>query len=223
MKLTLLLCLTIALASSSLSHQFGVRLEDVKELTFRKDVWTKNVRDPPTTQLVFAGGNARRNTSQIKQVRCVNLGDDWNCTVANLDPVLNFTKVSINCEGATHSDDENVLLESCYLEYNLNFMPVVKLIDLTNTTPLVNVTNDTDDTCLADNFTRDDIFYPFSELSDDPETQKIMLLTTAIALSLLILMCGNCNCESKKQYVVDNAEDASGDSEGSDDAEELRM
>lgn len=241
MKLAFLLLLAIALASIVDGHQYGVRLQDLNELTFRKDIWTKNVRDPPTTQLIYAGGNARRNATQVRLVKCVNTGDDWNCT-ANLDPVLNFTKLTINCEGATHSDDEYILPESCYLEYELNFMPIVQLGNITSPTKpvnLTNMTNLTNDTCPAfDNLTfwpfyelyNDSDTYPvfenltfwsFDEFYDNPLMQSVMLWVLVVASVVFMFLC-NCSCgksDNDQKQVVDNEEDAS----ESEESEELKM
>lgn len=205
MKLAFLLFFVLAFASTINGHQYGVRLQDLSELTFRKDIWTKIVREPPTTQLVFVGGNARRNMSQVKFVKCLNTGDDWNCTVSNLDPVLNFTKTSINCEGATHPDDEYILPESCYLEYELNYMPVVQLGNITKSTNPDNATEW--DMCY--DFDYNLTFWPFNEFTDDPDVQKVMLFSSVVTFTVLLFVCNCCNCHKKRQ-VVDNAEDASG-------------
>jgi len=218
MKLAFLLFFVIALTSIVNGHQYGVRLQDTPELTFRKDIWTKNVKEPSTTQLVFIGGNARRNVSQMKFVKCLNTGNDWDCTVNNLDPVLNFTKVAINCEGANYADDEYILPESCYLEYELNYMPVVQLGNMTKSTRPVNTSNDTDMCCDLD---YDLSFWPFNELSDDPDTQKVMLFSSIVSFVVVMFTFNCCNCNNKKRYVVDNAEEAS-ESDSSEN-EELKM
>ena len=218
MKLAFLLLFVFALASIVNGHQYGVRLQDLPELTFRKDIWTKNVKDPSTTQLVFVGGNARRNVSQVKFVKCINTGDDWNCTVNNLDSVLNFTKTSINCEGANYPDDEYILIESCYLEYELNYMPVVQLGNITKITNVVNVTAEKD---MCYDFDFPSTIWPFNELSDDPDTQKVMLFTSVVFFVTLMFTFNCCNCNNKKRYVVDNAEEAS-ESDSSEN-EEFKM
>lgn len=223
MKLAFLLLIAIACISC---HQLGVRLEDLKELTFRKDIWTKNIRMPSSPQLIYAGGDARRNISQVRLVKCVNTDNDWNCT-ANLDPVLNFTKVSINCEGANHLDDDNILVESCYLEYNLNYFPVICLGNKTKPTNITNTTNVTILPIFETNysFQCNGTFWPFNQLSDDPHTQQMLLLGTTFTFVVTLLIC-NCekyNGDSDKKQVVDNAEDASSDSERSEESEELKM
>lgn len=210
MKLAFLLVFAFALTSVVNSHQLGVRLQDIQELTFRKDIWTKNVRDPTTTQLVFVGGNARRNISQVKYVKCLNTSDNWNCTVNNLDPVFNFTMTTINCEGASYQYDEYILPESCYLEYELNYMSVIQLGNVTKSTNSVNVT----DSYMYYDFT----CWLFNDFTDNPDIKQDILFGSVASFVVVLLVCNCCNCNNKKRQVIDNAEEAS-ESDGDENEE----
>ena len=137
-------------------------------------------------------------------------------TLVNL--VLNFTKTSINCEGATYPDDEYILPESCYLEYELNYMPIVQLGNITKITNVVNVTAEKD---MCYDFDFPSTIWPFNELSDDPDTQKVMLFTSVVFFVTIFFTFNCCNCNNKKRYVVDNAEEAS-ESDSSEN-EEFKM
>lgn len=166
----------------------GIRFQDIKEFTFRKDVWTSNVKQPSTLQLLFVGGNARRNISQVKTVKCVNNNNKWNCIPYNLNPVLNFSAMSINCEDVEYNE-EYVYPNSCYLEYTLNYMPDVKLEKQTN---LKQYSNQTD----------------FETYPDNQYGQLLKRVFAFMFCVILSVIFNACCLRPRGRFVVDNAEDA---------------
>ena len=74
-------------------------------------------------QLSCVGGSGRGGGHQPRVVQCYNRGWDgqavqWECK-ADLNTKVRFGKVEVSCEGYYHKEDENILVGSCGLQYEL--------------------------------------------------------------------------------------------------------
>lgn len=105
-------------------HAFdGTDLGNVKSLTFQKGLFTVAQRGATIHQLRCVGGNAC-NKYEPDVVQCTNVGSDgrdyqWKCE-ASLPEEYSFGTTTVSCEGFESSDDSNILVGSCGLEYTLN-------------------------------------------------------------------------------------------------------
>jgi len=100
-----------------------IRLTDVSVLTFQQGKYTIGRRVAPVLQLKRIGGSAPYHF-EADTVQCVNKGHDgrsvqWKCETELADH-LKLGRVEVVCEGYDYSEDPNVLVGSCGLEYEVN-------------------------------------------------------------------------------------------------------
>ena len=120
------LLVTVAIAASHERPQLPlspdkVALSDIKVLTFTAGEMTAHRRVSAIEQLKCHRGcqYGRPDTAQ-----CTNLGTDgklprWQCEAPVPDGVF-FSRVDVSCEGYQNSQDTNVLVGSCALNYQLS-------------------------------------------------------------------------------------------------------
>lgn len=102
----------------------AIRLENIKALTFYKDVETTHRRVPALPQLACVAGSGCPYYAP-DTIRCVNSGTsydeasvEWACT-ASLPPEFKLGSTNVVCEGYDSPDDDYILKGSCALEYRL--------------------------------------------------------------------------------------------------------
>ncbi|KAA8494744.1 Store-operated calcium entry-associated regulatory factor [Porphyridium purpureum] len=118
-----------ARASEAASKQDDkINSRDMKKLVFRAGQYTTSRREPAIPQLRCVGGTAQGDKAMYpKQVTCVNDHADerfvtWTCTAKSQNTDVYFGQVVVSCEGYSYRDDEYVLVGSCGLEYELNYV-----------------------------------------------------------------------------------------------------
>ena len=131
--LTLFLLTPMFLLGSSNATN-GVRLDDVKTLRLYSDRMTETGRGKAISQMSCLGGDACGYSKyRPLTVQCDNMGSDgvetqWSCD-AELHPYVRLGELAVNCEGYLSPTDENILIGSCGLEYNLEFTGAHKTTD----------------------------------------------------------------------------------------------
>lgn len=101
-----------------------INLNDIQQLTFKKNRYTTGFRTNPIKQLNCVGGNACDHQDQIDEITCYNNGLKnesviWKCNT-NLSNDFTISDTTINCEGYTSEYDKFKLNGSCGLEYVMN-------------------------------------------------------------------------------------------------------
>ena len=105
----------------------SIRIQDIKSLTLYKGQVTTSRRTQPIPQLKCIGGTAYKDPYPGPDVvQCFNKGTDgltinWQCQ-ASMDSRFKLGKLNVQCEGYTNFADENVLRDSCSLEYELDYV-----------------------------------------------------------------------------------------------------
>ena len=98
-----------------------VPIREIDALTLQVGKMTTGRRSSPVPQLTCRGRNCQHAPSSV---RCRNAGWDgidvqWDCQ-AELDNIVKFGTIDVNCEGYEYPDDPNILAGSCGLEYTLD-------------------------------------------------------------------------------------------------------
>lgn len=98
-----------------------VAMSAIKVLTFNAGEMTAHRRVPAAKQLNCESGC---QYGRLSKAECTNSGTDgrlprWTCT-AKLPRGVSFSRVDVSCEGYKHSQDTNVLVGSCALNYQLS-------------------------------------------------------------------------------------------------------
>ena len=127
MRLLLSILITLFCVNAQYNGMHSkVLLHHVKTLTLNKNEYTKYRRTASILQLNCVGGSARSESDKVEVVQCINTGFNgkdysWKCK-SYLPKNLRLGKLSISCEGFDYADDPYVLVGSCGLDYNLEYV-----------------------------------------------------------------------------------------------------
>lgn len=95
-------------------------------LTFYTGAQTTSAKSSSIAQLTCNGGNGCKYSTEVETVQCSCTGIDdfenpqWKCQ-SDLPNDLKLGKILVSCESCTTFNDQQMLMGSCGLYYNLNY------------------------------------------------------------------------------------------------------